>query len=186
MKIHALGTKGSVVVKLYSLFPFIGFIFSLSFWFINKSDIIFLLTCLFCYLFIYTLFYAKHELYIDTLTKKVIKKSHWLFIKNKWVYPLADYKGIYISLGGCIAKSNYNSFKKKQTYNVVLVHKWASTDTAYSMSIMENFLLQTLITDIEEARKIAYQFNETLGIEVFIEKQIAKTNPNLLKYGKFF
>ncbi len=186
MKIHAVSTSGSKIIKFMSLWPLIGLAFSLSLW-VNKSSIFFLIPIvLFLFLFIYTLFFACYELYIDSENQKVIKKIKWLFINSKLEFPLSDYKGIYISLGGSVAKNNYGSLKSIQLYDVVLVHKYSATDTAYGTNIMENFVLSYFIKSPEEAKEIALEFSKQLNIEVFVEKQVAKTHPNLLKYAEGF
>ena len=51
---------------------------------------------------------------------------------------------------------------------------------------MENFVLRHFIKSPEEAKKIALEFSKQLNIEVIVEKQVAKTHPNLLKYAEGF
>jgi len=189
MKIHSATAKNSKLIKLHALWPFMGFIFSLTLWFKDKPLFLLILAAFFLFLFVYTLFFSRYELFIDTESKKVMKRIRWLFINSKTEFNLTDYKAIYIALGDSVAKSNLSLINNKsiQLYDVILVHKHAANNTGHGMiNIMENFLLMHHIRSPQKAKEIALEFSKILDIDILFEEQVAKIHPNLLCYGKEF
>lgn len=180
MKIYSKSAKGSKLMKFSSLWPLIGFAFSLNLWFVNEKHFsLLILVILFSFLFIYTLFFAVHELYIDTERNEVVKKIKWLFIDLEKKFKISDYKGIYVSYFSNVNREGGGAYNSR--YNVVLIHKYAANNTAYGLNIMENFLLDSYIEDKVKARNIASKYADLLGVNVFIEKQVAKNHPDIIE-----
>ena len=173
MKINNPENTGNIIPKAFSIFPlFVSLVV------LNGDHVIFkLLSLLFFSLAIYTFFFTRYARYLDTDKKCTIKRLKWLFIKTEEIEPISHFESITISLGGT-KKSKWHGFTSTMTFDVVLVRQYACSKTHTGLGGLENFLLKSLITDIEEAASFAVGIGEAVGLPVDADKDLIK----FLKY----
>lgn len=178
MKIYTPENKYNIIPKAFSIFPLFFALATLSVGINKNSFILLLFSFIFSALFIYTFFFTKYEKYLDTNTKKIIKKIKWLWINSKEEEAINNYQSICICIGDSIHNSNLTALTTSTRLDVVLVRNHASTSTFAGFGAIENFLLKNLIKTPNEAKEYADKISELIGLNVTVEEQLTK----LLKY----
>lgn len=174
MIIHNPENKWNIIPKVFSMFPLFAALALLH----GEHAIYKVLSAAFFALTIYTFGFTKYERYLDTDKKVTVKRIRWLFIKTETIESISNFEAVVIALGGSLPNSNWQSITTSATYDIVLVRKHASSRTHTGLGAFDNFLLFALVEDINEAKEMAVNIGEQLGLPVEAEKQVIK----LLKY----
>ncbi len=162
MKIHNPTYKNNTVPRLLSIFPF----FLAIAFFPQDSVVIKIFSLLLMSLAIYTFFFTRSEYYIDTAKGEVIKTIKWLFIATNRVESINQYRAVVICLGDNVPNSNWQAATSKQTYDVVLVRKHASTNTLDGSGALENFFISTHVDGVQAAKNSALEVADLIGLPV--------------------
>ncbi len=170
MKVHNPENRSNIIPKAFSIFPaFAGLML------LHGDGLVFnIFSAIFLILAVYTFFFTTYERYLDTDRKCTVKRVKWLFIKTNTEEPIRNYDAVVVSFGDTLPDSNIQAMTLKVTFNVVLVRKYASTVTHSGFGSIENFLLQDMYEDINEACRFAKMMGEQLGLPVKVDEEVLK------------
>lgn len=178
MKIRTPDNKYNILPKAYSLFPLFVALATLNVGVNKHSVTLYIISGLFGFLFIYTLFFARYDKYLDTDKKMIVTRLNWLWIRWKEEEPLSHFTSISITLGDFIAKSNWGTIKERPTYDVILVRKYTNHTSLQGMGAFENFPLKVVIKTPQEAKEFAETVSKLTGLDIIVDKSLTK----FLKY----
>lgn len=178
MKIRTPDNKYNIAPKAFSIFPLFVMLATLNIGYNKHSIILYSISVLFAFLFLYTFFFAKYDRYLDTDKKKIVSLLHWLWIRLDEEEPIDHFAHICINLGPFIAKNNWGTMAQRPTYEVFLVRKYTYDYTLGAFGSFENFALKILIKSPQEAREYAESISKLISMDVVAGKQLTK----FLKY----